>query len=310
MPPAVPTPPDLVAGLPAGRPPLPEPLPEPVIDSHCHLDLARDVGRSAQPDLDVAVALRAAAAVGVTRVVQVGCDLVGARWAVQAAHAHPQLVAAVALHPNEAPRLAARGRLDAALDEIGRLAADPAVVAVGETGLDHFRTGPDGHAVQEESLRAHVALAARLGKALVIHDRDAHADVLRVLDGEKLPPTVVMHCFSGDEAFARACVERGYYLSFAGPVTFRNNSALRRAAAVSPLDRLLVETDAPYLAPHPHRGRPNASYLLPWTVRALAEAVGESVPVVCRAAHANAERAFGIGGAAPAAPPTRPPAGG
>jgi TatD DNase family protein len=276
-----------------GRPPPPEPLPAPVTDTHCHLDIARDTGASAAPDLDVGEALGLAAAVGVTRIVQVGCDLAGARWSVQAARAHPALVAAVAIHPNEAPRLAAAGQLDDALAEIGRLAADPVVRAVGETGLDRYRTGPDGAGVQEDALREHVALARRLGKTLVIHDRDAHDDVLRVLDDADPPERVVMHCFSGDAGFAAACAERGYYLSFAGPVTFRSAAQLRRAAAATPLDRLLVETDAPYLTPHPHRGRTNGSYLLPWTVRALAAVTGLPLAVVCAAVDGNATRAFG-----------------
>ena len=202
--------------MPADRsfPPAPEPLASSVADSHCHLDLALE----GDPPT-VAVAVAAAAAVGVTRIVQIGCDLPGARWAVRVADEHPSVVAAVALHPNEAPRLAATGSLDGALDEIGVLAEHPRVRAVGETGLDHFRTGEQGRPAQEYSFRRHIALSKRLGKALVIHDRDAHADVLRVIDEEGAPDRVVMHCFSGDAAFARQCLDRGFILSFAGPVT-------------------------------------------------------------------------------------------
>ncbi len=272
------------------RPPLPEPLRVPVVDSHCHLDIADG------PDGEwygVDEALRAAAAAGVPRIVQVGCDLPGARWAVQAAREHTSLVAAVALHPNEAPLLAAAGRLDEALAEIEQLAGADVVRAVGETGMDTFRTGPEGRAAQEESFRAHLDLAKRLGKTLVIHDRDAHADVLRVLAEEGAPDRVVFHCFSGDAAMARFCTERGWFLSYAGTVTFANAHPLREALAVTPRDLVLVETDAPYLTPTPHRGRPNASYLIPLTLRAMAETRGEDVDELAAAVAANTDRAFG-----------------
>ncbi len=273
------------------RPPAPEPLPHPVVDNHCHLDIADGPDGRWWP---VEEALAASVAVGVPRIVQIGCDLPGARWAVQAASDHPALIAGVALHPNEAPRLAEGGQLDAGLDEIERLAqAHPKVRAVGETGLDHFRTGPDGRGAQEESFRRHIDLAKRLDKTLVIHDRDAHDDILRVIDDEGAPERWVMHCFSGDVDFARACLTRGAYLSFAGTVTFKNAQPLRNAVAVTPSDRLLVETDAPYLTPAPHRGRPNASYLVPLTVRALAGVRGDPLESLCRAIDANTEAAFG-----------------
>jgi TatD DNase family protein len=272
------------------RPPVPEPLPHPVVDNHCHLDIARD-GESV---LGVEEAVATAAGVGVTRIVQIGCDLPGARWAVEAATTHDALVAGVALHPNEAPRLAAAGRLDDALDEIERLAASSdRVRAVGETGLDYFRTGEEGVAAQHHSFRRHVELAQRLGKTLVIHDRDAHDDVLRILDEEGAPDRFVMHCFSGDAAFARACLDRGGYLSFAGTVTFKNAEPLREALRVAPRDRVLVETDAPYLTPMPHRGRANASYLVPLTVRVMADVRGDDLAELCAAVDANTEGAFG-----------------
>lgn len=272
------------------RPPLPEPLPHPVVDNHCHLDIADAEGHDHVP---YDALLAQAAEVGVPRVVQVGCDLPGARWSVDVAERHPGLVAAVAIHPNEAPRLAAEGRLDAALGEIAELAESAQVRAVGETGLDHYRTGPDGRAEQELSFRAHVRLAQRLGKTLMIHDRDAHADVLRVLDEEGVPERVVMHCFSGDAEFARDCLDRGAWLSFAGTVTFANAPRLREALAVAPPDRVLVETDAPYLTPVPYRGRPNASYLVPVTVRAMAEVLGRDLTEVCEALDANTDAAYG-----------------
>lgn len=272
------------------RPPAPEPLPNPVVDNHCHLDIAR----GDHVPLAVEDALAAAAAVGVPRIVQIGCDLPGARWAVEAARSYDALVAGVALHPNEAPRQAAVGMLDAALAEIEALAsAHERVRAVGETGLDHFRTGEEGRVAQVESFRRHIDLAKRLDKTLVIHDRDAHDAVLEVLDEEGPPERWVMHCFSGDAGFARRCLDRGAHLSFAGTVTFKNAQPLRDALAVAPLDRVLVETDAPYLTPMPHRGRTNASYLVPLTVRAMAEARGDDLETLCAALETNTYAAFG-----------------
>jgi TatD DNase family protein len=274
------------------RPPAPEPLPHPVVDNHCHLDIADEPVEGEWFAVEQAVA--AAAAVGVPRIVQIGCDLPGARWAVEAAATHEALVAGVSLHPNEAPRLEAAGELEAALEEIERLAqAHDRVRAVGETGLDHFRTGEEGRAAQVLSFRRHIDLAKRLGKTLVIHDRDAHDEVLEVIDAEGAPERWVMHCFSGDAAFARACLDRGAHLSFAGTVTFKNAAPLREALAVAPRDRVLVETDAPYLTPVPWRGRPNASYLVPLTVRAMAEVRGEDLEELCVAIASNTEAAFG-----------------
>jgi TatD DNase family protein len=274
------------------RPPAPEPLRTPVVDTHCHLDLSS----TDDPPTPVASALADAADVGVTRVVQIGCDLDGAAWAVRTAADHPQVVAGVAIHPNEAPRILAReGRvgLEAAWARIAELAAHPRVRAVGETGLDHFRTAEAGRAAQEESFRVHIDLAKRLGKPLVIHDRDAHDDVLRVLAEEGAPETVVFHCFSGDAAMAAFCASRGWYLSFAGTVTFKNAAGLRDALDVPPLDLVLVETDAPYLTPVPYRGRPNASYLVPLTVRAMAEVRGLDEDAMATALWDNAQRVFG-----------------
>ncbi len=276
----------------ADRPPAPEPLPHPVVDNHCHLDISRDDDHAPDP----AGAIDAAAAVGVPRIVQIGCDLPGARWAVEAAREHPALVAGVALHPNEAPRLAARGELEAAWSEIEALAgAHDAVRAVGETGLDAFRTGDDGRAVQVESFRWHIDLAKRLDKTLVIHDRDTHDEILEVVDAEGAPDRWVMHCFSGDADFARRCLDRGAFLSFAGTVTFKNAEPLREALRVAPRDRILVETDAPYLTPMPFRGRTNASYLVPLTVRRMAEERGDDLADLCAAIDANTDVAFGGG---------------
>jgi TatD DNase family protein len=278
----------------SGHPPLPEPLNEPVADSHCHLDIGME-GRDGEDGLPVEDALAHGAAVGVPRIVQIGCDLAGARWAVDVANRYDEIVAGVSLHPNEAPRLVRGGdetALDDALTEIDRLAGDARVRAVGETGLDYFRTGEEGRALQHKSFRAHIEMAKRHGKALVIHDRDAHDDVLRVLADEGSPDRVVLHCFSGDVAMARACVQRGYWLSFAGTVTFKNAAELRNALAVTPPEHLLVETDAPFLTPTPYRGRPNASYLIPLTLRVMAEVKKVPVDELASAVGANTDRAF------------------
>ncbi|MGW1450351.1 TatD family hydrolase [Micromonospora sp. NPDC002411] len=274
-------------------PPAPEPLPRAVLDSHTHLDIT--VSEAGAPgggpaDDPVGVAIELATKVGVDRLVQVGVDVASSRWGAATAERYPAVLATVALHPNEAPRLS---DLDEALREIESLAARDRVRGIGETGMDFFRTGDEGRAAQEDSFRAHIAIAKRYGKALVIHDRDAHADVLRILDDEGAPDRVVLHCFSGDADFARECVRRGYLLSFAGTVTFGSANALREAAALTPVDQILVETDAPYLTPTPHRGRPNASYLIPLTVRALAQTTGTDLDELCATISATGDRVFG-----------------
>ncbi|MFE3585344.1 TatD family hydrolase [Streptomyces vinaceus] len=281
-------------------PPLPEPLRVAVADSHTHLDMQRGT---------VEEGLAKAASVGVTTVVQVGCDVKGSRWAAETAAAYDNVHAAVALHPNEAPRIVlgdpdgwsrqgaraggGEAALDEALAEIEELAKLAHVKAVGETGLDFFRTGPEGMAAQERSFRAHIEIAKRQGKALVIHDRDAHADVLRILREEGAPERTVFHCYSGDAEMARECAAAGYYMSFAGTVTFKNAAPLREALAVAPLELVLVETDAPYLTPAPYRGRPNAPYLIPLTVRAMAAVRGIDEDAMATALAANTARAFG-----------------
>lgn len=267
-------------------PPLPEPLRVPVADSHTHLDMQ-------EPGVEEALA--DAAAVGVTTVVQVGCDLERSRWAAETAAAHASVHAAVALHPNEAPRVASSGAaaLEEALTEIEKLAALPQVLAVGETGLDYFRTGEEGVAAQQHSFREHIAIAKRLDKALVIHDRDAHADVLRILDEEGAPERTVFHCYSGDAAMAQVCADKGYFMSFAGNVTFKNAQPLRDALMVAPPELVLVETDAPFLTPAPYRGRPNAPYLIPVTLRAMAETTGLTEDALAAHIAANTARAFG-----------------
>ena len=270
-------------------PEAPDPLPIAVVDNHTHLDIARD-GETAT---DVAEAVALASAVGVDRLVQIGCDLPGARFTVDVVDQHPAILGGVALHPNEVPGLAARGELEAAYREIEQLAAHPRVRVIGETGLDYYRTGPEGVPAQQDSFRWHIDLAKRTGRALQIHDRDAHDDVLRILREEGAPDRTVLHCFSGDITMARECVERGYLLSFAGTVTFKNAKALRDALSVVPLDQVLVETDAPYLTPAPWRGATNAPYLVPHTVRAMAGVLGVAVPTLCQAMSATSERVYG-----------------
>ena len=273
----------------AGPPPAPDPLPIPVVDNHCHLDISRD-----DSDLpDIQAVIDAATAVGVPRMVQIGCDLPGARFTVEVINRYAALLGGVALHPNEAPNLHELGELDSAKAEIELLASHPRVRVIGETGLDYFRTGPEGIAAQQDSFRWHIDLAKRTGKVLQIHDRDAHEDVLRILAEEGAPDTTVLHCFSGDMAMARECVERGYLLSFAGTVTFKNARDLRNALSVIPLDNLLVETDAPYLTPAPHRGATNAPYLVPLTVRAMAGVLNADVPSLCTALAASSDRVYG-----------------
>lgn len=273
-------------------PPLPDRLPADVPDSHCHLDISYDPDRHG-PGLSVERALELASSVGVTRVVQVGYDLDSSRFGVEVARRHPQVVAAVALHPNEAPRLAAAGEFESAFEAVAALAADPAVRAVGETGLDHFRTGVEGRSSQEESFRRHIDLAKQLDRTLVIHDRDAHDDVVRVLLAEGAPERVVFHCFSGGPDLAARCAENGWFMSFAGPVTFKANDQLRQALTVAPDELVLVETDAPFLAPLPHRGRPNASYLIPVTLATMAEVMGLDLAALATTVAANTDRAFG-----------------
>ncbi len=249
---------------------LPEPLPAPVADAHTHLD-ACGFDTADQ----VVAALQRSAAVGVNKVVTVGDDLAAAQWAAEAATWHPDLYAAVALHPTRADTLDEHAK-----NVLEELAIRPEVVAVGETGLDHYWDAAP-HAAQVEAFAWHIDLAKRVGKPLMIHDRDAHQAVFDVLDTEGAPDTVVFHCFSGDAAMARRCAAAGYYLSFAGPVSFRNAKELAEAAVATPSELIMVETDAPFLTPHPHRGTRNEPAALPYTVRALAALRGDDLTEFC-----------------------------
>jgi TatD DNase family protein len=271
-----------------GYPPAPEPLPVPVMDNHTHLDFPGDDVR-----VEIAAALDAAEAVGVSGAVQIGCDLESSRFTVQAVDLDARLLGAVAIHPNDAPRYAQRGELETALAEIEELAAHPRIRAIGETGLDFFRTEGEGLAHQRYSFRRHIDIAKRLDLTLQIHDRDAHSDVVQVLREEGTPERVVFHCFSGDADLARICNNEGWFMSFAGTLTFKNAANLRAALAVADPELVLVETDSPFLTPHPHRGRPNASYMVPYTVRAMAELTGSDLAGLCTAISRNTVRAYG-----------------
>jgi len=268
-------------------PDAPEPLAVPVYDNHAHLEIEDGVGLSLDEQLS------RAAAVGVVGVVQAGGDIESSRWSAWAAASHPRVLAAVAIHPNEAPAYAAAGTLDDAIAVIDELAAQPRVRAIGETGLDFFRTDAEGLPAQHESFEAHIALAKKHGIAMQIHDRDAHDAVLETLARVGAPDRTVFHCFSGDTDMARIAAERGYWLSFAGNVTFKNAQNLRDALAVTPRERILVETDAPFLTPVPHRGRPNAPYLIPVTVRFLAAELGLDVDEMSAQLAANTLEVYG-----------------
>lgn len=320
---------------PTGWAPSPEPLPVPVVDDHTHLESVLGVVAAAGADSDEPAPttlddhLDRAAAVGVPRMVQVGCDLDAVAWtdAVLRVDGDPDadpasapvplragrraLLGAVAIHPNEAvlhagvhevapdgldpdPQARHDLDLDGALARVAAVArANDRVRAIGETGLDFFRAGPRGRAVQREAFRAHVALAKELGLALQIHDRDAHDDVVDVLLRDGAPGRTVFHCFSGGPALAEVCAREGWYASVAGPVTYGANDDLRAAVRALPLDLLLVETDAPYLTAHPLRGRPNAPYLVPHTVRRLAAERGLPLADACTALAATSERVYG-----------------
>jgi TatD DNase family protein len=267
-----------------GPVPAPEPLPAAALDAHCHLDLIE------QPAGEVLAAARAA---GITRVITVGVDLPSSRWSADHAAPGDGVYAAVAIHPNETAAAASSpAQRDEVLAEIARLAALPQVRAVGETGLDYYRDYAP-RAQQRDWFRAHIAIAKQSGKALMIHDREAHDDVLAILDAEGPPERVVFHCFSGDAAMAKRCADAGYVMSFAGNLTFANAPALREAAAAAPADLLLVETDAPFLTPVPHRGKPNTPAMVAHTVRFLADVRQIGVEDMCRLVTATGERMFG-----------------
>lgn len=269
-------------------PPAPEPLPSPIVDNHTHMDLLDgEVEISARDALDTGEKL------GIGAIVQVGCDIPSSLYAVAAAQADERVLAAVAIHPNTAPELAQTGTLDEALATLDRLAATDRVRAIGETGLDYFRTGDEGKEAQHYSFRKHIRLAKKHNLALQIHDRDAHEDVVRILDEEGAPERTVFHCYSGGPELAEICNERGWYMSFSGTVTFKNSKGIQGSLAMARPELILAETDAPFLTPHPFRGRPNASYMTNYTVRFMAAHRGEELEALCRRIRENSERVYG-----------------
>jgi TatD DNase family protein len=271
-------------------PPLPEKLTTTTVDAHCHLDIEdEDIFMSVEDSL------AKAKAVGITGIVQVGVDVSSSKWAVKTAKEFSQIHATVALHPNDAPVIAlekGESALDEAIAEIAELAKEDVVRAIGETGVDFFRTSEEGRAFQEKSFRAHIQIANKLNKPVMVHDRDAHLDALRILDDEKAQQ-VIFHCFSGDKEFAQELVKRGWYLSFAGTCTFKNAQSLRDALQVTPLENVLVETDAPFLTPMPYRGYPNSSYMIPLTLATMAQEMNVDINTVADATRTNAEKLFG-----------------
>ena len=268
--------------------PAPEPLPVPCVDAHAHIEIVADAGFDS---VEVRQVIDDAAAAGIDRIVQVGYSAEQSQWGANLAALYDgQVLAAVALHPNEAPVVE---DLEADWAIIEALAQQPRVRAIGETGLDYFRTPPELRGRQQESFKWHIDLAKRTKKALVIHDRDSHDDVLAVLAEVGAPEKTVFHCFSGDVEMAKKCIERGYVLSFAGTVTFKNAPQLREALAITPIDQILVETDAPFLAPMPHRGALNSPAQIATIVRAMAVERNADLAEFATALSRNAERIFG-----------------
>lgn len=268
--------------------PLPEALPTPCVDSHAHLEIVTNT----EPDHpEIKRVLDEAAGVGIDRIVQVGYSAEQSEWSVKCAETwNTQVLAAVALHPNEAPVV---DDLEKDLAIIDSLASHPRVRAIGETGLDFFRTESALQDKQKYSFKKHIEIAKRHNKALVIHDRDAHRAVLDTLDEVGAPEITIFHCYSGDAEMARECIDKGYVLSFAGTVTFKNAPQLREAVKLVPHNQLLVETDSPFLAPMPHRGSLNTPAQIPNIVRFIAAERGEDLATLTAAISANADRIFG-----------------
>lgn len=274
-----------VERIPAAQP---EPLPVATVDAHAHLEIVTNAAPASE---EVRKVLDDARDVGIDRVVQVGYSAEQSQWCVDAAeHWKGRVLAAVALHPNEAPVVE---DLEHDWSIIAKLAEHPRVRAIGETGLDYFRTPPELRKRQQESFKWHIELAKKQNKALVIHDRDSHEDVLSILLEVGAPEKTIFHCYSGDLAMAKICVDRGYILSFAGTLTFKNAPELREAVKIVPADQLLVETDSPFLAPTPHRGALNTPAQVANIVRAMADERNVSDVELATALSNNAERIFG-----------------
>jgi TatD DNase family protein len=270
---------------------MPTPLPAPVTDNHAHLEPFQ---RFPETALTLGDQVAFAQAVGVQRIVQCGCDIESARWTVDVAVKHPAVIGAVAIHPNDVPGLIKAGKYHEVLREIADMAdREPRVRAIGETGLDHFRTGEDGWAAQRDAFRDHIAIAKERGLALQIHDRDAHQDVVETLLREGAPERTVFHCFSGDRELARMAAANGWRCSFGGTTTFKSSEELRLAVSELPKELVLVETDSPYLTPEPFRGRANAPYMAALTMATLAERMGLTLEKACRQIQTNTTETYG-----------------
>ena len=272
-------------------PAAPEPLEVAIYDNHSHLDFVFDEELGAMPwneNLDIAQS------VGIRGVVQVGVTLESSKWSAELATKDVRVLAAVALHPNEAPLYENLENLNAAINEIEALATQPRVRAIGETGLDFFRTeGENSISLQQHSFEEHIRIAKENDIALMIHDRDAHDEVVATLKRVGAPEKVVFHCYSGDTDLAQICTDNGWYMSFAGNITIKRNQHLRDSLAMAPKELILIETDAPFLAPEPFRGRPNAPYLVPVTARFMAEVRGEDLNELCAQLASNTESVYG-----------------
>ena len=270
-------------------PPLPEPLQVGTYDNHTHIDI-----KDGDEPLTVAEQLERANAAGILGVVQVGVTLESSKWSAELAAREPRVLAAVAIHPNEAPLYATFEALDAAIAEIAELATQPRVRAIGETGLDFFRTeGEQSIALQRHAFEQHIRIAKENNIALMIHDREAHDEVVETLLRVGAPERVVFHCYSGDVDLAKICNEHGWYMSFAGNITIKRNQHLRDSLEIARPELILVETDAPFLTPEPYRGRPNASYLVPITIRKMAEVRGATEEAIAAQVTENTERVYG-----------------
>ncbi len=272
-------------------PAAPEPLEVAIYDNHSHLDFVFDEELGAMPwneNLDIAQS------VGIRGVVQVGVTLESSKWSAELATKDVRVLAAVALHPNEAPLYENLENLNSAINEIEALATQPRVRAIGETGLDFFRTeGENSISLQQHSFEEHIRIAKENDIALMIHDRDAHDEVVATIKRVGAPEKVVFHCYSGDTDLAQICADNGWYMSFAGNITIKRNQHLRDSLAMAPKELILIETDAPFLAPEPFRGRPNAPYLVPVTARFMAEVRGEDLNELCAQLASNTESVYG-----------------
>lgn len=271
-------------------PDLPEPLEVGTYDNHTHLEIA-----DGETPLTVAEHLDLMRRVGMLGAVQVGVTLESSKWSAQVASENPMLLAAVALHPNEAPLYETKQALDQAIAEIAELATQPRVRAIGETGLDYFRTTSDHQLLlQQDSFEQHIEIAKNNDLALQIHDREAHQSVVDTLKRVGQPEKVVLHCFSGDVELVEIAKRNGWFISFAGNITFKKNQYLRDALLAADIRQVLVETDAPFLTPEPMRGRPNAPYLVPHTLRYMAKLLEVDVNRLAEQINRNTENAYGL----------------